>query len=90
MAYIPIWVITLASGRNWRSDKQHQKHDRALKKVTELKNAARKEFRLAKKNNNVGDNIKSLANNFFKLVRKQSYLRKQSTKDSNFKSAKKA
>ena len=44
----------------------------------DLKNSARRKFRKAKKNKSVRSEIKELANNFFRSVRKQSYLRKKS------------
>lgn len=59
---------------------KHGQHDRALKKVTVLKNEARKKFRRAKRNGTVADEMSTLAKNFFQLVRKQSALKKKSKK----------
>lgn len=67
-----------------RPSKKHPnksgQHDRALKKVTKLKNEARSQFRKAKRNGSLADEVTTLAKNFFKLVRKQSALKKQSNK----------
>lgn len=58
--------------------RKHGRHDRALKKVTALKNEARKKFRRAKKQGTVADEVSNLAKEFFKLVRKQSALKRKS------------
>ena len=57
---------------------KHKKHERALKKVTDLKKRAKKDFREAKKKGFPTEEIQSLARNFFDLVRSQSKLKKQS------------
>ena len=54
------------------------KHDRALKKVTELKKRAKKEFREAKRKGFPQEEIRSIARNFFDLVCQQNKLKKQS------------
>ena len=78
-----------ASPHSKKKTPRHEKHDRALKKVMELKNKARKELRQAKQEGKTGEVILSLARNFFTLVRKQSQLKKKSRKSSEASSAKK-
>ena len=70
-----------------KKDMKHQKHDRALKRVTEPKNRARRE---AKRQGKAKEEIQSLAGNFFDLVRKQSTLKKRSKQESETRSAKTA
>jgi len=77
-------------GKGGREDMKPQKHDRALKKVTELKNKARREFRQAKRQGSAKEEIQSLARNFFDLVWQQSALKKRSKQDSETRSAKAA
>ena len=76
--------------RKQKKDMKHQKHDRALKRVTELKNRARREFRQAKRQGSTREEIQSLARSFFDPVRKQSALKKRSKRDSETRSAKTA
>lgn len=66
--------VRQSSGKKQKKPPQ-QKHDRALKKVAELKNKARKDFR-------------SLARNFFDLVRQHNKLKRRSVKSSETVSAK--
>ena len=54
-----------------------ESHDRALKKVKELKNKARKELREAKRNGKLQEQTCNLAKNFFQLVRAHSSLNKK-------------
>ena len=54
--------------RKQKKDMKRQKHDRALKRVTELKNRARREFRQAKRQGSTREEIQSLARSFFDLV----------------------
>ena len=81
--------IKQSSTTSKRKTPRHEKHDRALKKVTELKNKARKDLRQAKREGKTGEVILSLARNFFSLVRQQSQLKKKSRKSSEASSAKK-
>ncbi len=78
--------------RTSRGSKQkaskHQKHERALKKVKDLKSKARKEFRQAKREGRLREEVQSLAKNFFALVRQHSTLKKQSRKSTDAASAK--
>ncbi len=67
----------------------HGNHDRALK-VSELKKKARKEFRQARREGKVVEEIQSLARNFFNLIRQHSSLKKKSQRLSETGSAKKA
>ena len=64
------------------------KHDRALKKVTELKKRAKKEFREAKRKGFPQEEIRSIARNFFDLVCQQNKLKKQSKQTAQRNSAK--
>ena len=57
-----------------------EKHERALKKVTELRNKARKEFRQAKRDGRLREDVQTLAKNFFDLVRQHSKLKRRSLK----------
>ena len=64
--------------RNPRISKQQKKrerHERALKKVKQLKNEARKEFRRAKEQGLQFKSIQMFAHTFFKLVREHSHLK---------------
>ena len=61
---------------------KHKQHDRALKKVTELRNIARKKFREAKRNGLPVEEIQSLGCAFFDLVRQHSLLKRKSSKHS--------
>ena len=70
--------------------KQYHKHDRALKKVTTLKNNARRVFYRAKREELPPNEILSLAKKFFELVRQHSSLKKRSQKKSQDNAAKKA
>ena len=54
------------------------KHDRALKKVNQLRTKARSHFRQGERNGALVDNTKTLARNFFNLVRQQSKITKKS------------
>lgn len=60
-----------------RDHHKQKRHDRALKKVTELKKKAKKEFRTAQREGFPQEQIQSLARNFFDLVR-QSRLKRKS------------
>ena len=60
------------------SQQKHKRHERALKKVTELKKRAKKEFREAKGKGFPQEEIRSIARNFFDLVCQQNKLKKQS------------
>ena len=68
---------------------QH-KQDRALKKVRNLKNQARRAYRQAKRNRTEQVDIQSLVRNFFKLVQSHSSLKKLSTRGENKLNAKRA
>ncbi len=78
--------------RSGRGSKQktttRQKHDRALKKVKDLKSKARKVFRQAKREGRLGEEVQSLAKNFFNLVRQHNKLKKQSRKSTDAASTK--
>ena len=54
------------------------KHDRALKKIKQLKTKAGRDFRHAKKNGALVDDMQTLAKNFFNLVWQQSKMVKKS------------
>ena len=82
--------IAHRASRKQKKDMKHQKHDRALKRVTELKNKARRDFRQAKRQGSAREEIQSLARNFFDLVRQQSALKKRSKQNSETRSAKTA
>ena len=73
-----VWPIVQARPAGKKHHSKHGRHDRALKKVTTLKNEARKEFRRAKRNGTVEDEVSTLAKNFFQSVRKRSALKKKS------------
>ena len=73
-----------------RYQQRQKKHERALKKVTELKNKAKQEFQQARHEGKSQKNIESLARNFFDLVHEQSKLKKQSRDRSEQMNAKKA
>ena len=67
--------------RKQKSSKQQkkvEKHDRALKKVRQLKNEARRDLRQAKKEGLEPGSILSLSRKFFKLVREHSQLKRSS------------
>ena len=55
-----------------------RQHNRALKKVTELKNAARKALRRVKRNNSSEEAIRTCAGEFLSLLREHSRLKKAS------------
>ena len=61
-----------------RNTKRRQKHDRALKRVKQLKGDAKKEFQRAKREGLQPETIQSLARNFYKLVREHNQLKKAS------------
>ena len=64
----------------WKN--QRVKQDaRPLKKVTELKNKARKEFRDAKRNGLCPVVITNVARNFFKLIREHNKVKKKTSQD---------
>ena len=63
-----------------RHQGKRAKHDRALKKVTQLKNEARREFQKAKKHGLQPETIQPLARKFFELVREHSRLKSLSTR----------
>ena len=67
-------------------------HDRALKKVSKLKNLARKEYRQSRSNGLPNEVIQALATcrNFIKLVRQHSQLKKRSWNASLSTAARKA
>jgi len=58
-----------------RRQGKRAKHDRALKKVTQLKNEARREFQRANKHGLLPETIQPLACKFFELVREHSRLK---------------
>lgn len=58
---------------------KHPKHQRALKKVTSLKNQARKDYRRAKSAGFPPDEILALARNFYTLIRQHNSLRETLT-----------
>ena len=70
------------------SQQKCKKHDRALKKVTELKKRAKKEFQEAKRKGFPQEEIRPIARNFFDLVRQQNKLKKQSKQTAQRNSAK--
>lgn len=73
-----------------RKGPSQQKHDRALKKVTELMTKARREFREAKQKGNTRDATVSIARNFLSLVRQQSQLRTKSNRSRETTTARRA
>ncbi len=66
------------------------RHGRALKKVTDLKKKAKKEFRKAQREGFPLDQVQSLARNIFNHVRNQSQLKKKSRQAVEYNSAKRA
>ncbi len=79
--------------RNAKSNQgqqKHKKHERALKKVTDLKKKAKKDFREAKKKGFPTEEIQSLARNILDLVRSQSKLKKQSRQATQTSSSRRA
>ena len=55
------------------------RQDKALKKVKELKNMARRDFQKAKKQGLLAENIQPLAQKFFKLIREHNHLKNTSS-----------
>ena len=81
---------TKGSSRNSKQQGQtRKKHDRALKRVTELKRKAKKDFRQAQQTGLPQENIHALAKNFFDLVRQQSKLKKTSRQQTQYTNTKK-
>ena len=70
--------------------KKQKQHDRALKKVTELKKKAKKDFREAKLNGMTPEGTQTLARNFFYLVRQQSKLKRKSKQAGEYASTRRA
>ena len=64
--------------KNNSKPSRRPKHDRALKKIKQLKTKAGRNFRHAKKNGALVDDMQTLAKNFFNLVRQQSKMVKKS------------
>ena len=64
--------------KNNSEPSRRPKHDRALKKIKQLKNKAGRDFRHAKKNGALVDDMQTLATIFFNLVRQQSKMVKKS------------
>ena len=81
-------------GTRQQKPNKHQRrrvrHDKALKKVKELKNMARKDFQKAKKQGLPADSIQPLARQFFQLIREHNRLKKSSSATNNRDQARKA
>jgi len=75
--------------RKWKRGSP-AKHERALRKVTELRNKAREDFRRAKREGRLQEDIQSFARNFFDLVRQHSKVKRRAEKLRGLDSAKKA
>ena len=69
---------------------KHQKHQKALKKVTSLKNQARKDYRRARSAGFPPHENLALARNFYTLIRQHNSIKKKSQRDSDFLKAKHA
>lgn len=61
-----------------KQQRKRDKHERALRKVTQLKKNARKELRTAKALGLPSENIQPIAQTFFNLVREHSHLKRAS------------
>ena len=58
-----------------KQQRKRDKHERVLRKVTQLKKNARKELRTAKGQGLPNENIQPIARTFFNLVREHSRLK---------------
>ena len=85
-------VLASRFGTLLRPRKQMQsrprQHDRALKKVTQLKNKARQALRRAKRQGESSPAVQSLAANFLTLLRDHSRLKRESSRRLHHKEAK--
>ena len=75
-------VIIDVKKKNSSESTRRQKHERALKKIEQFKTKARRDFRCAKRNGGLVDDMQALAKNFFNLVRQQSKMAKKSRAES--------
>ena len=73
-----------------KAERKRKNHDRALKRVKQLKKTARKEFQRAKREGLPPESIRALAQNFFTLVREHNHLKRASHNASLRKQTRKA